>query len=498
MADSDRFTGLNADSIGVPDTYKRQPMSGYNVQTGIYLAKVVDINDEHYQGSIWVELIGHSYNGDKSTEEGRHRYRKIRMTSPFGGQIQGQNYTNSYGATFQPPAPGSEILVAFTGREQEGFFIGVLHDISRNSQIPGVPLSDLTTDPNDAEGTLGMAMDHSAIRTQSGNSRPRHPVANAVARQGLALDGTRGVSSSGARRESPSNVSGFLTPGGHSIVMDDGTLAYQDQVVSVPDRSRAENQNNLIRMRSGAGAQILINDSAGLIYIINQTGSGWIQLDNDGNIDVYGEGHISMRTEQNFNVYADGDFNVESESINMRARGEQGIKIEAATSNVNIKSKLDTKITADRNMHLKALGYIRMTAPMIDLNGPAALAAIAPTMHNIPANRGVNRSSVPRVPEHEPWGGHLATESVVASQARSSLQPSTKDYNLTNQTGGGGPGSVSSAVPDTAPAPGLSTASDSSVNRYSVTDNHTARNQTADINPRTGRSFTDPNASGPQ
>jgi hypothetical protein len=239
-----------------------------------------------------------------------------------------------------------------------------------------------------------------------------------------------------------------------------------------------------------------MNDSAGIVYIINQAGSGWIQLDNDGNIDIYGSGSISVRTEKDFNVHADGDFNLESEAINMKARGSDGIKIEAATGDIDIRSNLDTKITADRNMHLRAFGYIRATAPLIDLNGPTAETATKPTINSLTVNRGVKESVSPRVPEHEPWGGHNEGETRIPAQARASLQTRTRDYDLAANSGGGGSNSPATNAPAVSqPAPGLNSAG-ASTRRFDARESGAADAPAGNSNPRTGSRFDDPNASG--
>lgn len=485
-----KFSGLNADSVGIPSVFERGSSNNLNVLQGVYIAKVVDHADENYQGGVYVELIGQEYLTDKSTHEIRRTYHKVRPTSPFGGVIQGQNFSNNYGAHFQPPSPGSEVVVAFTGREQEGFLLGVLGDANRNASVPGIPASDLSESPNDPTFTIASTMDSSAIETQQGNQRPRHPIANAISLQGLGYDGLRGLTSSGGRRESPSNVTGFLTPGGHSITMDDGTLAYKEGVVYVPDKSREAGKNNLIRIRSGQGGQFLINDSAGIVYVINQKGTSWVQMDASGNVDIYAQGDISMRSEGDFNVHADGDFNVESEAINMKARGSEGIKVEAATGDIDIRSNVDTKITADRNMHLRAYGYIRATAPLIDLNGPIAETATKPTINSLAVNRGVKESVSPRVPEHEPWGGHAANESKVAAQARSVITPDTTDYDLSQNTGGGGATPTVTPNDSTGSRPPNSTDAPRQSTRYDPSNPpSTPTAADSENNPRTGGSW---------
>lgn len=430
----DQFTGLNADSTGVPTRYTRQGQSGFNSLTGLYLAKVVENVDEDYQGHVYVELVGHQTISSKDSPEERRRFHKIRPTSRFGGSVQGGNFTQPYGESYPPPVPGSEVLVGFTGQEQEGFMIGVLNDANRNSMIPGIPASRLEDEPD----VIAPARDTSVNGLHENNQRQRHPVANSLAEQGIGLDPVRGIGSSGARRESPSRVAGQLTPGGHSFVMDDGTSANGESSLS-PDSSREAGQNNLVRLRSAGGAQMLFNDSAGIVYIINQNGGSWIQMDANGNVDVYAQGSVSYHAEEDFNFYAGGDFNLDADTVNINARGGDGIKMQTTTGGFDVKSNKDIKLTTDINMHLKAAGFMRLsTDGMLDLNGPPAAEASTPTANSLTTNMTVKESINGRVPEHEPWGGHLENVNSVAAQAPSRPDNSTTDYDVSDIVGGAG------------------------------------------------------------
>lgn len=444
-----KFSGTNS-SYKPHKASDSGPTGGISSHSGIYIAKVVEVADPDYEGHIWVEIVGGQRLSNKDTPEDRRNYTKIRRPMPFGGSISGGNYSNNYGAAFPPPAPGSEVIVGFSGTDQEGFLLGVMPESTRNTNIPGIPASEIDGE----SGTVGATLDTSPGKTQDGNKRTRHPIANANAVQGIGLDAARGVSSSGMRRESPSTVAGFLTPGGHGLVFDDGTTAYAEGTNYTPDKSREPGKSNLVRLRSGSGAQILLNDSAGIVYIINQNGSGWIQLDSSGNLDIYAGGSISMRATQDFNLYVDGDFNVDADTVNLNARGS-GVKIHSATGGVDVYSTKDIKLTTDANMHIKASGNTRVTSGMIDLNGPAAATAGKPGPNNLTTNTGVKQSTAGRVPEHEPWGGHLTNEMYLPSQARSNTTDTTsKDYNLAQLSGGGpvgGTGGAAGAAPKVGP-----------------------------------------------
>ena len=423
--EQNRSTGSNRDSIGIPSGFSSGDRPGFAMPVGVYVGRVVDIADGDYGGAIHVQLVNNQKWGATDTREDRQKFTKVRPVSPFGGSIVGADATVTYGASFPPPATGTEVLVAFTGDGPIGFLLGVLPTVGRNGSVPGLPASQISEQDN----TIGPSIDPGL--QQKSNVRPRHPVANAVAEQGTGLDPIRGVGSSGGRRESPSNVAGFLTPAGHSFVMDDGTVAHKEGENYVPDQSREEGENNLVRLRSAGGAQMLFNDSAGIVYITNQKGTSWMQMDSDGNVDVYAAGSVSYHAEKDFNFYAKGDINMDADTFNIKARGTAGIQAETATGPIQLKSNKDIRLTTDLNLQLKAAGFGRIsTAGMLDLNGPAALGAVGPTSGSLSVNRDITESINPRVPEHEPWGGHSAQGTKVAAQAPSSTQTTAKDYDV--------------------------------------------------------------------
>ena len=183
-----RFTGNDYRSNNTPENYK-QGLNGIAGQYGVYTAIVVDNADPDYQGHIWVDIItSERRNEDKSTRKDRHKFSKIRTMSPFGGSIGGDDATVTYGATFPPPAIHTEVLVAFTDLDSVGYMLGVLAPPGKNSSVPGLPASQVDN------GDIGPSIDPGK---QNKNTRPRHPVANAVAEQGTSLDPIRGVGSSG-------------------------------------------------------------------------------------------------------------------------------------------------------------------------------------------------------------------------------------------------------------------------------------------------------------
>ncbi len=428
------YTHINNESVGVPGHLTRrattlaQPM-------GVYVAKVTNSIDETYQGHINVELIGHeriSRQEDKENPEEMKKFHRVRRLVPFGGYEHKEDgkYSIEFGISTQPPTPGTFVLVAFTGHEQEGFLLGVLPDGGRNTQIPGLPANELINEP----GTLGVTHDSGVLHDDT-TEKNEHPQFTQIKKQGLSNDSVRGLHSSGGRRESPSNVFGFSTMGGHSFVMDDGTVApVKDSSIS-PDSGRQPDLNKIFRMRSKEGATLLFNDTWGIVYLIQQNGNAWMQMDKEGNIDVFSEKSINFHAKEDINMYAGKTFNIDADNIQLRARGDDGMNLETTTGEFNLHSNKVIKLTTDLNMHLRAKPQMRLTADLIDINGPPAKVASKPDVNNLTKNLLVAKSINGVVPEHEPWAGHAEDpyEDKVAVQANINLQRSSgalNDYQL--------------------------------------------------------------------
>ena len=256
---------------------------------------------------------------------------------------------HSYGFWAVPPDIDTEVLVIFAKGEattRNAFWIGCVQQPLTNQQVPGYGASNntaYTQSDNRERGISGQKtygtdflpvgeknrrMIEGAETAESANSF-RYPVNDILAEQllkeGLISDNVRGTTTSSARRESPSQVFGISTPGrirpdsrqiniglegtvvtpdrspGHSFVMDDGD---------------AIGLNQLTRLRTASGHQLLMHDTDGVIYIANASGNAWIEMQSNGRIDIYsGVGGINMRTEGDFNLHSDSN-------INMHANGQ--------------------------------------------------------------------------------------------------------------------------------------------------------------------------------
>src|SRR5690606_13315816 len=103
---------------------------------------------------------------------------------------------------------------------------------------------------------------------------------------GLYKDPQRGPASSGARRESPSKVFGFLTPDGSQIYADDLEC------------------NQFIRLRTKSGVQVLIHETDGYVYMNSKRGNSWLQISDDG-IDMYSTKGVNVHSTGGYDFHTD-------------------------------------------------------------------------------------------------------------------------------------------------------------------------------------------------
>ena len=475
---------------------------------GPYIAEITNHLDPTYMGSLEVALIKGVVNNINNQSETYI----VRYLSPFYGvtslRFEGTNsgdfndVQKSYGMWMVPPDVGSRIMVIFIdGDPNQGYWFGCVQDMYQNHMVPGIAASKQTVLTKEQErkyGTDVLPVAEFNKQTQGLENpnpnkigKPVHPFADRLLAQGLLLDSTRGVTSSGARREVPSQVFGISTPGplDTSPGAKRGQVGYEEKR-SVPvsrlggstfvmDDGDVNGQNELVRIRTRTGHQILLHNSQDLIYIANSKGTAWLELTSNGKIDIYARDSVSIHTEQDFNFRADRDINLEAgRNVNIRALGNMETNVAGhyfliVEDNAKIairKDKEETvgedcKLSVGQDMHLLATnntmlstgkqfniaagGQLRETASAVHMNGPAAASAEAATLppqlstYTLP-NRAPNagwasgnffkapdiKSIMQRVPTHEPWDQH---ENVNPAK----FSPPATDQNLQSRASSG-------------------------------------------------------------
>lgn len=382
------------------------------------------------------------------------------------------NTQKSYGFWMVPPDVDTKVLVMFANGEiNQGYWVGCVFEEYMNYMTPGIANSQpnkFVGNPqqNDLyysqEGLESAPVAEAQRRAESGNVsrgntsaekddtytvRPVNPyMTDTLIGQGLAKDPVRGSTSSSARRETPSQVFGISTPGpidfdgqqtspresinrhgkiksgggpnpgntvakvahsrlgGHQFVMDDGTPSEKTN-----NTVTKTIENELIRLRTRSGAQLLLHNTEGLIYITNNDGTSWIEFSKDGKIDVYAKDSVSIHTEADINFRADRDINLEAgRNINIKATGDtEGgrIHIDAKTDynlvigeDGLIKAGANIKTYAGTDFNVNTGSEIHFnTAGKVSSSVTASLST-----HTVSEKTSIMK----RIPTQEPWQDH--------------------------------------------------------------------------------------------
>lgn len=375
--------------------------------SGPFLAKVVSYLDPDFMGSLEVEILRPVGN---NTFQGQ--LHKVRMISPFWGQTSasylgaGNSYADTqkaYGMWFVPPDVGTIVIVYFIdGDPKRGYWFGCVPDEKMNFSVPGIAATEYSIDGDRVpvgEYNKKSTPPESLTLPATKLKKPRHPLADILETQGLLKDDIRGITTSSARREVPSSVFGISTPGpidkdgpvgaigkrtsqidaapisrlgGSTFVMDDGddklirkkpASEGPPEYASVVDGESGDKKilhNELIRLRTRTGHQILLHSSEDLIYIGNSKGTTWIELTSDGKIDIFAEDSISIHSKNDFNFYADRDINIEA-GRNVNIKGAERFQAEFG-KDFNLIVKENGKISFDGDYNFTSKGKTNITA----------------------------------------------------------------------------------------------------------------------------------------
>jgi len=338
---------------------------------GPYLAEVTNHLDNSGMGSLEVLIKTRI---PASPDQKQNTY-AVRYMTPFYGvtpsKFMGTNKDSfndtqkSYGMWMIPPDVGTTVMVIFVDSDpNQGYWIGCIPDILQNHMVPGIAASpnyrDLTPDQKiEYKGNISLPVGEynkkitEALPDINSAKRPVHPFASVLTNQGLLLDDIRGITSSSARREQPSMVFGISTPGplDRRPGSPKGVVGYptaaESNLTSTPisrlggstfvmDDGDVDGNNELIRLRTRTGHQILMHNTADLIYIANAKGTAWLEFTSDGKIDIYAADSVSIHTEGDFNFKADRDFNLHAgRNFNVFAENDINLNANAHLNSVS-------------------------------------------------------------------------------------------------------------------------------------------------------------------
>jgi hypothetical protein len=393
----------------------------------------------------------------------------VDYASPFYGRTLGTDTQltpnqpvtagQSYGMWMVPPDLNCKVLCVFAGSgdQSKGFWFACCYDSDSHHMIPalgrnvGGP-SDTTTVPDELQSKLSKdsvvpvvesnTADPKAFTADGVTKTPRFPheyQSYVLIGQGLDRDKIRGAISSSSLRETPSNVYGISTPGrkvtktdqnpnnpqavfsrtgGHSFVMDDG--------------SAADGTDQLIRLRTAGGHQILMNDTENILYVASKSGYQWLEFSKDGSVNMYAYAGFNLRTVGPMNFHSDSSIIMNSGGT-VAINGDTGVNITSLAStsmsglvSATVKTDGILSLTGMAKASLTSVGWCDVGASTgitsvgssggilkLGIGLPLPLPAIPPIPNKLPEVQ-LNGSSWQRVDEslnsictvvpcHEPW-----------------------------------------------------------------------------------------------
>lgn len=327
----------------------------HNGRIRVYVANYGGIDPDDEKNWIWVSYMSPWFGIATKKQDAKNP-----ENSKYGEYV---GNPVSYGMWASAPDIGTEVVCIFiNGRPDQGYYIGSPPQPGVHQMVPAIgSASEVVPNAKEAESYASaerlpvseVNINDAGIRNSRSiynEPKPVHSYQAAILdKQGLIRDKLRGTISSSSQRETPSRVFGISTPGGtiydggytnktiasaiktadiskvqlagrtggHSIVMDDGTITGEDQ---------------LMRFRTAAGHTIMLNDSGQNIFIMHSNGLTWIELNKEGAIDIFSSNSFNVRTQGDLNLHADRDVNINAaKSLKMYA-GDIKIESDATLS----------------------------------------------------------------------------------------------------------------------------------------------------------------------
>jgi hypothetical protein len=452
---------------------------GMPAEMGPFIGIVVNNVDTTRSGrlQVYIEQFGATTKDGKPNLTDDNLWRTVSYCPPFYGATPQSGTSagagtypgnrNSYGMWFTPPDIGVKVLCFFVGGDPgAGYYVGCIPENGINHMIPAIGSSANYVLGNNKQAnffanTPLLPVTEINQLNKGINENPKFynqpkPVQSVVAgillQQGLSRDPIRGPIRSNSQRESPSTVYGISTPGKPIYAggldpktitkkLEQGTIKPQDIVVTgrqgghtlVMDDGDLAGTDTLIRIRTAKGHQITMSDDGNCFYICHANGQSWVELGQNGTIDLFSTNSVNVRTQGTINLHADKDINMYAGgSIKLKAAGR--LKLEGTTGlsiysdqALSLYGKTKVSMRSDGTLALQGKssswnggGSLNFKASVINLNGAAtqpASTVASMTGFKLPDTKfvsgqgwtsqpGILDTIATRAPTHEPYPGH--------------------------------------------------------------------------------------------
>jgi hypothetical protein len=157
------------------------------------------------------------------------------------------------------------------------------------------------------------------------------------------------------------------------------------------DDGDIEGTDQLVRIRTSKGHQIMFNDSDECIHIIHANGLSWAELGKEGTVDVYGANSVNVRTAGHLNLHADKNVNINAnEHVNIK--GKKSVNIESDKM-IQIISEKDYILYAKMSLKVKSDGTIeQQSATTTKTTSGATMSIVGGPIVNINSGGAANVS----------------------------------------------------------------------------------------------------------
>ncbi|AQW88764.1 putative baseplate hub and tail lysozyme [Erwinia phage pEa_SNUABM_50] len=389
-------------------TFANNQNARFNPQF-VQLATVMDNRDPTRTGKlkVWVQ-------NSQSDKDSKGSWLTASYLSPFAGRTPGtpgaesyQQFPKGYGFWAVPPDVGVTVAIFFAnGNIHDCWWFACGYDDRMNTMVPGSASQKMPNSGYDMPVPI-TDYDRNTIQTQLDQKYVNVPLVEGLKKQNLLYDEQKGVPNRSSTRQTISTTYGMASPRGNSFVIDDGFTdseltapswdedqdSYQNTQFDNPtnDTTVGSRKNEGIVLRTRSGAQILLSESDGNVFIINRDGTARVELTVDGQVLIHSDKSITVRTDEDFNLTVKRDLNVEvGRNFNLHAVGDSKLnlvgKLDAivngqvvintgadlrlvAGASIRLQSGSSTNITSGSNTAITASSTVDITGSSVNISG---------------------------------------------------------------------------------------------------------------------------------
>jgi hypothetical protein len=321
------------------------------METGLIIGIVRDNNDPMQLGRLRVFIPGYDAPYLKNDE-----LPWCQMVTPFMGVTKdmtvgrdGEKLVGSraYGL-WNIPKIGAQVVVSMiNGDESTRVWVGCIANTYNNTTMPN------GKNKGNGKNSVSQATEenkHISTSNMYGlnTDKARGPYERNIAQSDINQNA--GNSSDGYHKNPDdeknleSQVYCWVSPGGHFVTMSDSS-----------DHCR-------VRIKTISGQQIILDDTSERIYISTGKGKTWLELDEDGHIQIYGESKISIASGKDLCFSAKDNIHMKAGgNIYLETDGTGKSKSSFGNGNIILQSKNKTTVRSlNSTVDMSALNRIQL------------------------------------------------------------------------------------------------------------------------------------------